>query len=114
MRLCTSSDHQAFEHRDARAQDLLLFEMLTGHLKQQGGFIMFEGTFGHPGQKLLLIVGLHATKAQMIQYGLEVGTPGHPAHAIVLEHARVDVELSARYETASSGAAWSAVGQKPR
>jgi hypothetical protein len=91
MSLGTSTDHEAFDHRDARAQELLLFEMLTGHLKQQGWFVVFEGALGHPCQKLLLIVGLYATKFQIIQYGLQVGTPGHLARAIVFKHTRVDV-----------------------
>jgi len=93
MRLCTGGDHQAFEHGDARTQHLLLFEMLTGHLQQQGRFIMFEGTFSQPCEQLLVLFVLHAAKAQMIQHRLEVGTLGHPTRAIVLEHCGVDVEL---------------------
>ena len=63
--LCT---HQADDGNDygdpyyglycPRSQDLLLFEMLTGHLKQQRWFVMFKGALGHPCQKLILIVGL--------------------------------------------------------
>jgi hypothetical protein len=62
MRLCTGCNHQAFEHGDARTQHLLLLEMLTGYLQQQGWFVMFEGTFGQPGEQLLLFFLLHAAK----------------------------------------------------
>jgi len=93
MRVCTGGDHQAFEHGDARAQHLLVFEMLAGHRQQQGRCIMFKGTLCQPGEQLLVLFFLHTAKAQMIQHRLEVGTPGHPARAIVLEHRWIDVEL---------------------
>ncbi len=93
MRLCAGCDHQAFENGHARAQQVLGFKVLASHLQQQGWFIMFEGTFGQPGEQLILLFRLHAAKAQLIQHRLEVRTLGHAACSITLEHGRVDVEL---------------------
>jgi hypothetical protein len=93
MRLCAGGDHQTFENGHARAQQMLGFQVLASHLQQQSWFIMFEGTFGQPGEQLILLFRLHAAKAQMIQHRLEVRALGHAACAIILEHGRGDVEL---------------------
>src|SRR6266851_611822 len=54
---------------------------------------MFERSLGQPGQKWLMILGLHTAKAQMVQDGVEVRTAGHTTHAVGLESRRVDLEL---------------------
>jgi len=89
-----------------RAQEVLGFKVLTSHLQQQGGLIMFEGTFGQPGEQLILLFRLHAANAQMIQHRLEVRTPRHAVCSIVLEHGRIDVELLRQIGDGTNWSRW--------
>jgi hypothetical protein len=92
----------------------LLLETLTDHLKQEGGFVMFEGTLRQPGDDWLMVIGLNPAKPEMMQHGIEVGTTGHATLAIVLQGTGSTCSWLARKVVTSLDAVWRSAGQKPR
>ena len=64
MRLHAGSDDPSLNGGHGRTNHLLLLETLTDHLKQEGGFVMFERTLRQPCDDRLMVFGLHPAKTQ--------------------------------------------------
>src|SRR5712691_11848282 len=94
MSLHTGGDDPSFNRCHGGTKHLLLLETLTDHVKQEGGFVMFEGTLRQPGKDWLLIIGLNPAKPEMLQHSIEVGTAGHATLPIVLRCPGIDLQLT--------------------
>jgi hypothetical protein len=94
MGLHTGGDDPSFNRCHVGTNPLLLLETLTDHVKQEGGFVMFEGTLRQPGDDWRLVIRLNPVKPEMLQHGIEVGTAGHATLPIVLQRTGIDLQLT--------------------
>jgi hypothetical protein len=94
VRLHAGGDDPSFNGRHGRTNHLLLLETLTDHVKQEGGFVMFQGTLCQPGDDWRMIIGLNTAKPKMMQHGMEVGTAGHATRPIVVQGTGIDLQLT--------------------
>jgi hypothetical protein len=64
MGLHPGGNDPSFNRGHGGTNHLLLLEMLTDHVKQEGGFVMFEGTLHQPGDDWRMVTGLNSAKSE--------------------------------------------------
>ena len=62
MRLHAGGDDPSLNGGHGGTNQLLLLETFTDHLKQEGGLVMFEGSFCQPIDDGLMVIGLNPAK----------------------------------------------------
>src|SRR5437588_12878634 len=91
--MSSSSLRIPWESRHARTNNALGLEVLAGHLEEDDGFIVLQGTLQHKGGECLQVGGTRLAKFQVGENFLQVISARLWASAILLERLRRNPKL---------------------